>query len=84
MGSMLDAIVDITIVYPTGPTKFWDMMCGEFDQVIVDIAKRPVDDWIIAGDYQNDREFRTKFHKWLTQVWQEKDEQIRTLSRGAS
>ena len=84
MGSMLDAIVDITIVYPTGPTKFWDMMCGEFDQVIVDIAKRPVDDWIIVGDYQNDREFRTKFHKWLTQVWQEKDEQIRTLSRGAN
>ena len=79
MGSMLDAIVDITIVYPTGPAKFWDMMCGEFDQVIIDIAKRPVDDWIIAGDYQNDREFRSKFHKWLTQVWQEKDEQIKAL-----
>ena len=82
MGSMLDAIVDITIVYPTGPSKFWDMMCGEFDQVIVDIARRPVDDWISAGDYQNDREFRSKFHKWLTQVWQDKDEQIRALSRG--
>jgi 1-acyl-sn-glycerol-3-phosphate acyltransferase len=82
MGNMLDAIVDVTIVYPTGPANFWDIMCGEFDQVIVDIAKRPVDDWIIAGDYQNDREFRSKFHKWLTRVWQDKDEKIRLLNRG--
>jgi len=82
MGGMLDAILDITIVYPTGPTNFWDMMCGEFDQVIVDIAKRPVEEWIVAGDYQNDREFRTQFHQWLTQVWQEKDERIRVLSCG--
>ncbi len=82
MGGMLNAIVDITIVYPTGPANFWDMMCGEFDQVIVDIAKRPVDDWIVAGDYQKDREFRSKFHKWLTQVWQEKDEKIGALSGG--
>lgn len=84
MGGMLNAIVDITIVYPTGPANFWDMMCGEFDQVIVDIAKRPVDDWIVAGDYQNDREFRSKFHKWLTQVWQEKDEKIGALSGGGN
>jgi 1-acyl-sn-glycerol-3-phosphate acyltransferase len=82
MGDMLDAIVDVTIVYPTGPANFWDMMCGEFDQVIVDIAKRPVDDWIIAGDYQNDRDFRSKFHKWLTRVWQDKDEKIGLLNIG--
>jgi 1-acyl-sn-glycerol-3-phosphate acyltransferase len=83
MGNMLDAIVDVTIVYPSGPANFWDIMCGEFDQVIVDIAKRPVDDWIIAGDYQNDREFRSKFHKWLTQVWRDKDEKIGLLNRVA-
>jgi 1-acyl-sn-glycerol-3-phosphate acyltransferase len=82
MGDMLDAILDITVVYPTGPANFWDMMCGEFDQVIVEISKRPVEPWIIAGDYQNDREFRTQFHQWLTQVWQEKDERISVLSRG--
>jgi 1-acyl-sn-glycerol-3-phosphate acyltransferase len=82
MGDMLDAILDITVVYPTGPANLWGMMCGEFDQVIVDISKCPVDEWIIAGDYQNDREFRTQFHQWLTQVWQEKDERIRVLSCG--
>ena len=82
MGDMLDAILDITVVYPTGPANLWDMMCGEFDQVIVDISKCPVEEWIIAGDYQNDREFRTQFHQWLTQVWQEKDERIRMLSPG--
>jgi hypothetical protein len=41
-----------------------------------------VDDWIIAGDYQNDRDFRSKFHKWLTRVWQDKDEKIGLLNIG--
>jgi 1-acyl-sn-glycerol-3-phosphate acyltransferase len=79
MGGMLDAIVDVTVVYPAGPAQFWDMMCGEFDQVIVDIRKRPVEDWIVAGNYQNDREFRSRFHKWLTAIWQEKDARIKQL-----
>ena len=40
MGEMFDAIIDVTIVYPDGPPKFWDVVCGEFSSVIVDIRKR--------------------------------------------
>ena len=76
MGSMFDAILDVTIVYPTGPTKFWDMMCGEFDRIIIEINKRAVEPWMISGDYTNDRDFRSRFHRWLTGVWTEKDARI--------
>jgi 1-acyl-sn-glycerol-3-phosphate acyltransferase len=76
MGSMFDAILDVTIVYPTGPTQFWDMMCGDFDRVIIDIVKRPVEQWMIAGDYSGDRDFRSRFHRWLTGLWNEKDARI--------
>lgn len=79
MGSMFDAILDVTIVYPKSITDFWDMLCGDFEHVIIDISKRPIDDWMLAGDYANDREFRRTFHQWLTQVWEEKDARIRMI-----
>jgi 1-acyl-sn-glycerol-3-phosphate acyltransferase len=82
MGSMFDAILDITFVYPTGPTKFWDMLCGEFDHVIVDIRKRPIEPWLVSGNYEDDRVYRRHFHQWLTQIWQEKDNCIESLRRG--
>ena len=79
MGEMFDTILDITIVYPDGPVSFWDMVCGEFRHVIIDIQKRPVEDWLCAGDYENDREFRKQFHQWLGTAWEEKDQAIDRL-----
>jgi 1-acyl-sn-glycerol-3-phosphate acyltransferase len=79
MGGMFNAILDITLVYPKGVAHFWDLCCGDFDDVIIEINKRPVERWMVEGDYENDREFRSRFHQWLTQVWQEKDRQIGSL-----
>jgi 1-acyl-sn-glycerol-3-phosphate acyltransferase len=76
MGTMFDAILDVTIVYPKGVIKFWDMFCGDLEHVVIDIRKRPVEEWMLAGDYANDREFRRQFHRWLTTVWSEKDERM--------
>ena len=79
MGDMFDAIVDVTIVYPGGPPAFWAMMCGEFDYVIVDIRLRPVESWLIGGGYEDDREYRKRFHAWLAGIWEDKDALIGTL-----
>ena len=76
MGEMFDAILDVTIIYPNGATSCWGMMCGEFEHVIIDVVRRPVDEWLYEGDYQNDREYRREFHQWLTQIWEEKDAKI--------
>ncbi len=83
MGSMFDAILDITIVYPNGTPQFWAMCYGEFDHVIIDIKKRSVEQWMVDGDYVNDREFRREFHQWLTQIWQAKDEKIDAMRLAA-
>lgn len=79
MGDMFDAIVDVTIAYPAGVTKFWDLFCGNFESVIVDIRKRPVENWMLSGDYGADRQYRSRFHRWLTDVWEDKDERIAEL-----
>jgi len=83
MGSMFNAILDITIVYPDGAPGFWAMCCGKFDHIIIEIRTRPVESWMMEGDYINDREFRREFHQWLTQIWQEKDEKISAIRQAA-
>lgn len=83
MGEMFDAILDVTIIYPNGATSCWGMMCGEFEHVIIDVVRRPVDEWLYKGDYQNDREFRREFHQWLAQIWEEKDAKISEFGKSA-
>jgi len=60
-------------------------MCyGKFDHVIIEIRKRPVEQWMVDGDYVNDRDFRREIHQWLTQIWQEKDERITAIRQAAN
>ena len=76
MGGLFGAILDVTLVYPTGAAKFWDMCCGSHVQVIVDVKERPVEEWLLSRNYEEDREFRRRVHRWLGEIWQEKDELI--------
>jgi 1-acyl-sn-glycerol-3-phosphate acyltransferase len=74
MGPTFDSILDVTLVYPEGPARFWDMCCGGHVEVRVSVRERPVEQWLFAGDYQQDREFRRRVHRWIGDIWQEKDE----------
>lgn len=73
MGQLFNSIVDVTLVYPETATRFWDMCCGAKVHVIVDIRERELEDWLVQGDYEGDREFRKKMHAWLGETWAEKD-----------
>lgn len=79
MGSLFDSILDVTLVYPNGAAHFWGLCCGDHVPVTVDVRKRPVEDWLISGDYELDREFRRRVHRWLGEIWQEKDELLQQL-----
>lgn len=82
MGEMFYAVIDVTIVYPRGTVEFWAMACGELEHIIIDVRRRPIEDWMIGGNYAEDREYRRRFHQWLGQVWQEKDARMAELSDG--
>jgi len=83
MGQLFDGILDVTLAYPEGPAKFWEMCCGRHVPVIVDVRERPVEEWLVSGDYQQDREFRRRVHRWLGEIWQEKDELLQQLLENA-
>ncbi len=85
MGDMFGSILDVTLVYPDGPAKFWDLCCGGHVEVLVHVRERPAEDWLASGDYENDREWRRQVQNWLGEIWLEKDELIQqTLQRRKS
>jgi 1-acyl-sn-glycerol-3-phosphate acyltransferase len=79
MGDMFSAILDVTLVYPDGPAKFWDLCCGRHVEVDANIRRRPVEMWLTEGDYENDREWRRRVQAWLGEIWHEKDELIQQM-----
>lgn len=80
LGEQLDAMLDVTLVYPKGHTPgFWDLLCGRVTKVIVDIRTHTIDPALWQGDYENDAEFRQYVQVWVSRLWQEKDARIGEL-----
>ena len=77
LGEQLDALLDVTIVYPGNSAPgFWDLLNGSISRVIIDIRVRELDPALWAGDYENDAEFRQTVQAWVNQLWLEKDQRI--------
>ncbi len=76
MGEMLNAIVDVTVIYPSGRPSVMDLLAGRIREVrvIVDVIPIPVE--LVQGDYENDASFRVRFQAWLNARWALKDAQM--------
>lgn len=80
LGEQLDALLDVTIVYPGNQAPgFWALLNGSISRVIIDIQVRELDPSLWDGDYENDPEFRQSVQAWVNQLWQEKDQRIERL-----
>ena len=80
LGEQLDALLDVTIVYPGNKAPgFWALLDGSISRVIIDIRVRELDPALSAGDYENDPAFRQTLQAWVNQLWVEKDQRIDEL-----
>ncbi|MDH0759658.1 acyltransferase [Pseudomonas juntendi] len=80
LGDQLDALLDVTIVYPGNKAPgFWNLLNGSISRVIIDIQVRELDPGLWAGDYENDPEFRQTVQAWVNQLWLDKDQRIEQL-----
>ncbi|AHI30472.1 acyltransferase [Marinobacter sp.] len=83
MGESLHTMLDVTIVYPDGKSGIWDYLCGRIQRIVVDIRTREIPHRFLGMDYENNRETRADFQRWVSQVWEEKDALIDELKRSA-
>ncbi|MEM9385482.1 MAG: acyltransferase [Pseudomonadota bacterium] len=81
MGEQFHMLLDVTIVYPGGRRKLWDLFTGKINDVVVDVREVPVEPWMHKGDYAQDPEFRARFQAWLSALWAQKDDTFTALER---
>jgi len=81
MGEMLDAIIDVTIVYPENqaPLPFWTFLRGEIPVVVVRVRRLPIPEAFVGANYEQDKEFQQTFKDWINSLWAEKEQQIETI-----
>ena len=84
MGDKLHKLLDITIHYPQGTPSYWDFICGKVKCINVRINVFSIEELIKNGtlglDYFDNPQQREKFQAWLSQLWQQKDQELTQLS----
>lgn len=79
LGNDIDALVDMTIVYPDGAPGYSEFWLGEVPRIAVNLRKIDIPAWVLAGNYEDDADFREKFQQWVDQLWTEKDQLIEKM-----
>lgn len=78
MGDAIRDILDVTIVYPDGPSTTMDMIAGRIREVRIHARRLPIPAQM-RGDYDADPAFRERFQAWINQLWTEKDARIAAM-----
>ncbi|MRA04790.1 acyltransferase [Acinetobacter lwoffii] len=81
LGDKIDALVDMTIVYPDGIPGYGEFWLGEVPRIAVNLRKIDIPDWVLGGNYEDDAEYRARFQKWIDQIWTEKDQLIAQMQQ---
>ncbi len=84
MGEQFEALLDVTIVYPHGAPRFWDLLSGRLDAVTVRVQQRAIPPEVLGGDPLGDKAYRQRIGAWVEQQWTDKDHLIGELLPGSA
>ena len=83
MGEQFEALLDVTIVYPHGAPRFWDLLCGRIDAVTVRVRQRAIPPEVLGSDPIGDKAYRQRIGVWVDEQWADKDRLIDDLLQRA-
>jgi 1-acyl-sn-glycerol-3-phosphate acyltransferase len=79
MGAQFHSLIDASIAYPDGIPTFWQYLCGQVPRAILRVRQVEIPMEYCTGDYENDRAMRKSVHRWLDDIWQHKDGELREM-----
>lgn len=79
MGDAMHAILDVTIVYPSGIPTIADLFADRIPEIRVHVRELPIPYELVGGDYRNDEPFRQIFQSWMNSLWMQKDARITAM-----
>lgn len=81
LGDRIDALVDMTIVYPDGAPGYGEFWLGEVPRIAVNLRKIDIPTWVLGGDYKEDAAYRAQFQQWVDELWHDKDQLINAMKQ---
>ena len=75
MGENMRNLIDVTIIYPDGVENAWPFFCSAKSRILVRIEVLPIDP-SLRGQDPDDAEYRSRFNRWLNDLWEKKDHTI--------
>lgn len=79
MDGAIKEYIDTTIYYPSGEFSFGDFLLNRVKKVVVRVTVHDIPSELLGIDYQNNADDKAKFQAWVSQKWQEKDDQLSAL-----
>ncbi|MCR6702552.1 MAG: acyltransferase [Dokdonella sp.] len=79
MGDLMQAVLDVTVVYPQGRPSVTDLLSGRVRRVRVVVRRLPVPLDRLGGGYERDPEARARFQAWINALWRDKDATIEAI-----
>lgn len=69
----LDALIDVTIIYPHGVPSVWQYVSGQVRKITVHVELRPIDASLRGRDFREDPEAKNLLKSWLGDIWSAKE-----------
>lgn len=76
MAGQLDAVYDMTVIYPGGDVNFWEFVCNRVPWVEVRIRRLDVPREFCSDAITEPGEMRDRFKAWMEELWRQKDQTI--------
>ena len=75
LGDQLDAVLDVTLVYPHRDITMWDFVTNRIPWIIVRARRIEVPGAFLTGAVHETGPAREQFKEWVDQLWRHKDEE---------
>ena len=76
LGDRLDAMLDVTIVYPAGAPSLWQLLSGRVPRIDVHVREVPIPASLFGRQAHAEPALRAELADWVNALWDEKDAMI--------
>jgi len=79
LGEQIDAMIDVTLVYPSPDLTMWDFITNRVPQIVVRARRIDIPPEFCTSAAVEPGPARERFKAWIEEVWREKDQLIESL-----
>ncbi|GAC1433296.1 MAG: acyltransferase [Thermoanaerobaculia bacterium] len=79
LGEQLDAIVDVTLAYPSQDVTLWEFLTNRVAWITIHVRVLEVPREFLSEPITEPGPARDAFRQWITGLWQEKDDRLNDI-----